>query len=76
MAAGEGKAAAIGTRPTPRSAASSSGIPVIVPLPAIVGARGHGPLRARSTEWARTGGPVMVRTGHGPELVDDPWAPA
>ncbi|MFC4529175.1 malonate decarboxylase holo-ACP synthase [Sphaerisporangium dianthi] len=24
-------------------------------------------------EWARTGGPVMARTGHGPELVDDPW---
>jgi phosphoribosyl-dephospho-CoA transferase len=28
------------------------------------------------TEWARTGGPVMVRTDHGPHLVDDPWAPA
>jgi phosphoribosyl-dephospho-CoA transferase len=26
------------------------------------------------TEWARTGGPVMVRTDHGPHLVDDPWA--
>ncbi|MFC6083079.1 malonate decarboxylase holo-ACP synthase [Sphaerisporangium aureirubrum] len=25
-------------------------------------------------EWARTGGPVLARTGHGPELVDDPWA--
>jgi phosphoribosyl-dephospho-CoA transferase len=25
------------------------------------------------TEWARTGGPVMVRTAHGPELVTDPW---
>jgi phosphoribosyl-dephospho-CoA transferase len=25
------------------------------------------------TEWARTGGPVMARTGHGPELVYDPW---
>ncbi|MFB9678897.1 malonate decarboxylase holo-ACP synthase [Streptosporangium vulgare] len=28
------------------------------------------------TEWARTGGPVMARTEHGPRLVDDPWAPA
>ncbi|WP_329430135.1 malonate decarboxylase holo-ACP synthase [Streptosporangium sp. NBC_01495] len=28
------------------------------------------------TEWARTGGPVMARTDHGPHLVDDPWAPA
>ncbi|MDH2426105.1 phosphoribosyl-dephospho-CoA transferase MdcG domain-containing protein [Sphaerisporangium sp. TRM90804] len=27
-------------------------------------------------EWARPSGPVMVRTDHGPELVDDPWAPA
>ncbi|MEU8382852.1 malonate decarboxylase holo-ACP synthase [Streptosporangium sp. NPDC048865] len=27
-------------------------------------------------EWARTGGPVMARTDHGPRLVDDPWAPA
>ncbi|MFB4284079.1 malonate decarboxylase holo-ACP synthase [Nonomuraea sp. MTCD27] len=27
-------------------------------------------------EWARTGGPVMARTWHGPELVDDPWTPA
>ncbi|SDK37792.1 phosphoribosyl-dephospho-CoA transferase [Nonomuraea maritima] len=26
-------------------------------------------------EWARTGGPVLARTGRGPELVDDPWAP-
>lgn len=26
------------------------------------------------TEWARTGGPVMVRTDYGPYLVDDPWA--
>ncbi|MEV5895073.1 malonate decarboxylase holo-ACP synthase [Nonomuraea fuscirosea] len=25
-------------------------------------------------EWARTGGPVLARTPHGPELVDDPWA--
>ncbi|MFB9476247.1 malonate decarboxylase holo-ACP synthase [Nonomuraea salmonea] len=25
-------------------------------------------------EWARTGGPVLARTAHGPELVDDPWA--
>ncbi|GLW11303.1 malonate decarboxylase holo-ACP synthase [Microtetraspora sp. NBRC 13810] len=25
------------------------------------------------TEWARTGGPVLARTAHGPELVDDPW---
>ncbi|MER5646371.1 malonate decarboxylase holo-ACP synthase [Streptosporangium sp. NPDC002524] len=24
-------------------------------------------------EWARTGGPVMARTDHGPRLVDDPW---
>jgi phosphoribosyl-dephospho-CoA transferase len=28
------------------------------------------------TEWADAGGPVMVRTDHGPELVNDPWAPA
>lgn len=27
------------------------------------------------TEWA-AGGPVMARTDHGPELVDDPWTPA
>ncbi|MEU8403660.1 malonate decarboxylase holo-ACP synthase [Nonomuraea sp. NPDC048892] len=26
------------------------------------------------SEWARTGGPALVRTPHGPELVDDPWA--
>ncbi|MET8138775.1 malonate decarboxylase holo-ACP synthase [Sphaerisporangium sp. NPDC005288] len=25
-------------------------------------------------DWARPDGPVMVRTDHGPELVDDPWA--
>ncbi|MBB4941670.1 phosphoribosyl-dephospho-CoA transferase [Streptosporangium album] len=28
------------------------------------------------TEWARPDGPVMARTDHGPELVNDPWAPA
>jgi phosphoribosyl-dephospho-CoA transferase len=28
------------------------------------------------TEWAGAGGPVMVRTDHGPELVNDPWTPA
>ncbi|MEV0390517.1 malonate decarboxylase holo-ACP synthase [Nonomuraea sp. NPDC050643] len=27
-------------------------------------------------EWARTGGPVLARTAHGPELVDDPWGRA
>ncbi|MDN3354904.1 malonate decarboxylase holo-ACP synthase [Actinomadura sp. DC4] len=27
------------------------------------------------TDWAG-GGPVLARTDHGPELVDDPWAPA
>ncbi|GAA4587708.1 malonate decarboxylase holo-ACP synthase [Planotetraspora phitsanulokensis] len=27
-------------------------------------------------EWARTGGPVLARTGRGPQLVDDPWARA
>ncbi|WP_344919388.1 malonate decarboxylase holo-ACP synthase [Streptosporangium oxazolinicum] len=25
-------------------------------------------------EWARAGGPVMIRTDHGPHLVNDPWA--
>ncbi|MET8155010.1 malonate decarboxylase holo-ACP synthase [Sphaerisporangium sp. NPDC005289] len=25
-------------------------------------------------DWARPDDPVMVRTDHGPELVDDPWA--
>jgi phosphoribosyl-dephospho-CoA transferase len=28
------------------------------------------------TEWAGAGGAVMVRTDHGPELVNDPWTPA
>ncbi|GAA0412850.1 malonate decarboxylase holo-ACP synthase [Microbispora corallina] len=28
------------------------------------------------TEWARTGGPALLRSRHGPELVDDPWARA
>ncbi|GAB2863392.1 malonate decarboxylase holo-ACP synthase [Actinoallomurus bryophytorum] len=28
------------------------------------------------TEWAGAGGPVMARTDHGPELVNDPWTPA
>ncbi|MFC4587594.1 malonate decarboxylase holo-ACP synthase [Sphaerisporangium corydalis] len=27
------------------------------------------------TEWARSDGPVLARTDHGPHLVDDPWAP-
>ncbi|MGR6919172.1 malonate decarboxylase holo-ACP synthase [[Actinomadura] parvosata] len=27
-------------------------------------------------EWARSGGPVMVRAASGPRLVSDPWAPA
>jgi phosphoribosyl-dephospho-CoA transferase len=26
-------------------------------------------------EWARTDGPIMVRTAHGPRLVTDPWDP-
>ncbi|WP_218034413.1 malonate decarboxylase holo-ACP synthase [Acrocarpospora corrugata] len=27
------------------------------------------------TEWAHADGLVMIRTAHGPQLVDDPWAP-
>jgi phosphoribosyl-dephospho-CoA transferase len=27
-------------------------------------------------EWAGAVGPVMARTDHGPELVNDPWTPA
>lgn len=54
-----------------RLAAALAGLPVRIDCQLETPSGGVG-----LTEWARSSGPVMARTDHGPRLVRDPWAAA